>query len=216
MKKEDSQCHPYRSRIEIIADILSLLRLGKTGKTQISYYAHLRWDQGTRYVEDLISKGLIKSAEEEMGFPSYSITKKGLETLRTIENIKQILPPDSKLDILHNTKVVTISPGKIFVTQGVAKLAMQNSGFASHVQKTLQRYCRGEWDVTGEDVGTLKRLSLEHNWRISASYESEKFPEIWITTEPNRSSTTIMFAEEDINIEQLEQYWAEEDILQTS
>jgi predicted transcriptional regulator len=54
-----------RSRIEIIADILKLLRLGNTGKTQITYYAHLNQEQASNYLNSLLGADLLEGAEEE-------------------------------------------------------------------------------------------------------------------------------------------------------
>jgi len=48
--------------------------------------------------------------------------------------------------------------------------------------------------------------------RLFSSYESKHIPEIWITTEPDRSYSTIMFSDEDVSIEPLEHYWLAEGV----
>ena len=69
MDRDDWQSKHPRSRMEIIADILRLLRLGDTGKPQITHYANLSWDQGKKYIDNLLEAELLEGAEEEMGLP---------------------------------------------------------------------------------------------------------------------------------------------------
>ena len=211
MDSNNWQSKSHRSRVEITADILRLLRLGNTGKTEISSYAHLTWDQGIKYTESLVETGLIEAAEEEMGLPCYRITKKGLDALSLVENLKEMLPPDGGVDILHRSKITDVNVGQILVSEDVVYLAKKDHDFATHVQTTLERYCRGDWGDVSDDVSGLKKLSLERNMRLFSSYESDNYPEIWITTEPDRAYTTIMFPEEDVSLEPLEKYWAKVD-----
>jgi len=203
--------HP-RSRIEITADILRLLRLANTGKAQITYYANLNWDQGSKYIDNLLEENLLERAEEEMGLPCYRITKKGLTVLNLIENLKEMLPPEGTLDILHRSKVVEINVGHVLVTKGVADLARENPEFATFVKKSLERYRKADWGEMSYEVERLNNQSIERNMRLFSSYESKDFPEIWITTVPDRSYSTIMFPDEDISIEPLEHYWLAEGV----
>jgi predicted transcriptional regulator len=197
--------HP-RSRIEIIADILRLLRLGNTGKTQITHYANLSWDQGLKYIESLLEAELLEGVEEEMGLPCYRITKKGLTVLRLIENIKEMLPPEGAVDILNKSKITEINTGNILVTKGVAELCKENQEFALFVKKCLERYRRADWGDASQEVRHLNTHILARNMRLFSSYESKDFPEIWITTEPDRSYSTIMFPDEEVSMEPLEDY----------
>jgi len=197
--------HP-RSRIEITADILRLLRLGNTGKTQITHYANLRWDQGLKYIDYLLEAELLEGAEEEMGLPCYRITKKGLTVLNLIENIKEKLPPEGTLDILHRSKVVEINVGHVLVTKGVADLARADPEFSAFIKKSLERYQKADWGDMSDEVERLNNQSLERNRRLFSSYESKGLPEIWITTEPDRSYSTIMLPDEDVGVEPLEDY----------
>ena len=196
----------HRSRIEIIADILRLLRLGNTGKTQITYYACLRQDQASKYINSLLEAELLEGAEEEMGFPSYRITRKGLTILSLIENIKEMLPSDGTTDILNRSKIVEINVGHVLVTKGVAALTRENRKFAVFVKESLGRHRNGDWGKMSNEVRQLNNQNLGINVRLFSSYESEGFPEIWITTEPDRSFSTIMFPDEDVSMEPREHY----------
>ncbi|MBI4285607.1 MAG: hypothetical protein HY670_06880 [Chloroflexi bacterium] len=77
-----------RSSIEVIAD---MLRLGEAGKTEIMYSANMSYFQLQKYLSFLLQLGLIDKVA--LGNPSvtYRVTKKGLELLRHIDNILEIL-----------------------------------------------------------------------------------------------------------------------------
>jgi predicted transcriptional regulator len=206
MDKDNLQPGRNRSNIEILADILRLLRLGNTGKLQITHYAHLDGDQASNYINSLVKSELLEGAEEEMGLPSYRITEKGLAALNVIENIREMLPPEGALDILHRSKIVDINVGRVLMTRGVADLAGDNQEFASFVRKSLDRYRRGDWGNMSAEGKFLNSRFLAKNMRLFSSYGSERLPEIWITTEPDRSFSTIMFPDEEVSIEPLLPY----------
>jgi predicted transcriptional regulator len=212
MERDDLQPGRNRSNIEILADILRLLRLGNTGKIQITHYAHLDGDQASNYIHNLVESGLLEGADEEMGLPSYRITEKGLAALNVIENIREMLPPKGTLDILHRSKIIDINPGRILMTRGVADLASDNQEFALFVRESLDRYRRGDWGNMSDEGRLLNNRFLEKNMRLFSTYGSERFPEIWITTEPDRSFSTIMFPDEEVSIEPLLPYEPGEDM----
>jgi len=197
-----------RSRIEIIADILRLLQLGSTGKTQISAYAYLRQEQASRYIRRLLESGLLESAEEEMDLPCYRITRKGLGILSLIENLKEMLPADGTTEILHQSRVLDINLGHVLVSRGVMEMARGDREFAAFVKESLGRHRKGDWGETGDEVRQLNNQNLGISTRLFSAYESARFPEIWITTEPDRSFSTIMFPEEDVSMEPREHYSA--------
>jgi predicted transcriptional regulator len=206
MNESMDQSKHNRSSTEIIADILRLLRLGNTGKTHISHFTHLNWDQALNYIDSLLEANLLESVEEEMGLPSYRITRKGLAALSLIENLKETLPPEGVTDILHRSKIIEINTGQILVTKEVAELARVNQEFAIFVQSSLDRYRQGDWGDTSDKARQLNSRFIKQNMRLFSSYESGKFPEIWITTEPDRSYSTIMFPDEVASMEPLENY----------
>jgi predicted transcriptional regulator len=210
--KDKWQPKHNRSGIEILADILKLLRLGNTGNIQITHYAHLNQEQASSYLNGLLEAGLLEEAEEEMGLPSYRITRKGLAALSLIENLKEMLPSEGAIDFLHRSKILEINVGRILVTKRIAELAGENQEFASFVKKSLDRYRKGDWGDMSHTARQLNNRFLERNMRLFSSYGSERFPEIWITTEPDRSCSTIMFPDEDVSMEPLEDYVSGESI----
>jgi predicted transcriptional regulator len=48
-----------RSPIQIMGDILGLLRLGQAGKTEIMYTVKLGFNQRQKYLENLVASGYV-------------------------------------------------------------------------------------------------------------------------------------------------------------
>ena len=80
-----------RSSIQIVSDTLRLLRLGDAGKTEIMYTVKLSYYQTQRYLSWLSDINLIHQSARENRSPSYAITGKGLELLREIEAVQEML-----------------------------------------------------------------------------------------------------------------------------
>jgi predicted transcriptional regulator len=75
----------YRNRIEIIADICSIVRNGAR-KTQIMYKGNLSYKLLTRYLGEVIGAGLVCVGEKAN---LYRLTEKGEAFLRHFENYTQ-------------------------------------------------------------------------------------------------------------------------------
>ena len=91
--------------------------------------------------------------------------------------------------------------GKLYSTCGVAELQRQEPGFVMHVWNALERYKRGDWgDMTAADKTRNDEAVAagEDGGRIFAAYEHPDNSEwkIWIITESDNSSTTILFPDE--------------------
>src|SRR3990172_2813263 len=185
-----------RSNVDIVADILRVLRLGHAGKIEIVNVAHVSSEQGSKYLEKLLSSGLVEDAGERMGLPAVKITPKGLSVLGMIENLKEMLPSDGVIELLKKTRISGINVGKIFATRKLAQLARENKKFASFVQNSLDQYRKGEWGESGPREKRINDLSEKTGRRIFSCYESPDKQEICITTTPDREYTTIMFPDE--------------------
>lgn len=68
----------YRSRLDIIADILHVVSEGSAKKTQIMYQANLSYKLLTKYLADVIEACLIRFEHMER---CYVLTAKGKEFL---------------------------------------------------------------------------------------------------------------------------------------
>jgi len=67
------------------------------------------------------------------GIAMLSGYQEGDNALSLIENIKEMLPRDGGVDILHRSKITVINVGQILVTKGVTDLANQDKDFATYV-----------------------------------------------------------------------------------
>ena len=91
--------------------------------------------------------------------------------------------------------------GSIVATRGVYDLACQNPEFAKFIQQSLNRHVKGDWgDVDKEDKDANDQ-ALKEDTRLLSAYNDDHFPKngvatIWIITEADRSSTTILFPDE--------------------
>lgn len=89
--------------------------------------------------------------------------------------------------------------GKVVATRGVADSAAENPEFAAFVVNSLSRYIRGDWgDLDKEDKEANEAAMNGGDARILAAYNCPFDPnyKIWIITEWDRSSTTILFPDE--------------------
>jgi predicted transcriptional regulator len=204
------QSKDRRSNIEIVADILRLLRLGYASKIEITSVSHINAEQAYKYLEQLIGVGALENAEDKMGLASYRITKKGLALLSKIESLREMLPETGVVDMLHQSRIVEMNIGHILVTGGIAELARDNKRFASFVQTSLDRYRRGDWGEMTEGDKQLNDISEETGRLVLASYEADILPEIWIMTSPDRTYSTVMLPDEYSSAVPLEPYWLEE------
>ena len=79
--------------IEITREILRLLRLGKTGKTEIMYSLKLSDAQTRKYLPWLLKRGVIEQADDAGDHTVYGITQKGVTVLGQIEYVLDMLNP---------------------------------------------------------------------------------------------------------------------------
>ena len=80
-----------RSNIEVIADIL---RLGKAGKTRIMYQVGMSYAQLERYLGFLVERGFLIKETGRNPSTIYYPSQRGLELLRGIERIDELLRAD--------------------------------------------------------------------------------------------------------------------------
>jgi len=96
--------------------------------------------------------------------------------------------------------LLVISPavplGQVVATRGVYALAGEKPEFAEFMRRSLNRHAKGDWGDIDEADKQENELSLKQGFRILSAYESGGLPKIWIITEADRSSTTILFPEE--------------------
>ena len=85
-----------RSRLNIMASILSLCSKKITQKTHIMYFCNLSYDQLQRYLEFLIRMGLLEVVKNEDMKECYKTTESGKEFLGLFNKLKDFLSEDQK------------------------------------------------------------------------------------------------------------------------
>ena len=83
--------------------------------------------------------------------------------------------------------------GQIFLTVGA-----QNALEKSHQlpNEFLAKHQTGDWGMVCEDDRKENELSVTEGFRILSVYKTEKGEKLWIITEADRSSTTILLPSE--------------------
>lgn len=190
-----------RSYIDIITDILRVLRLGPAISVQIMHEAHINADQLSMYLSRLKDASIIGEAGPVMELPAFQITDKGLTFLNAIEGLREIIPQEGAMAALDKSKIISLNIGEVLISKGVADLAKQDERFAGFVHNSLQRYRKGEWGEFKEQARQHNTINLTQKRRLFSSYEQEGLPEIWISTTADRSYTTLMFPSEEASME---------------
>jgi predicted transcriptional regulator len=92
----------YRSRLEIIADVLGVVREGAK-KTQVMYQANLSYRLLTRYLKDVLDMGLVRMEDGD----TYELTKKGCDFLREFRDYhEQRVKVEEELSRVEDEKVI--------------------------------------------------------------------------------------------------------------
>lgn len=89
----------------------------------------------------------------------------------------------------------TFELGQVVTTAGVYGFMQKDSKFKQFCFEGLQRHAKGDWGDVSENDKKLNDSSLVDGGRLLSVYEYEpdKAKKIWIITESDRSSTTILF-----------------------
>ena len=86
----------YRSRLEIIRDVLLAVQNGTDKPTGIFYAANLSYRLGQDVLNNLVQNGLLSEREipgKKKTRKRYSITEKGLNIIRHLDRAKEIMNP---------------------------------------------------------------------------------------------------------------------------
>lgn len=86
--------------------------------------------------------------------------------------------------------------GQVVSTAGVFDKMMEDLTFMKFCQDSLFLYMEGNWGSTCEEDSKQNDYAVEHGERILAVYDQPGQPTIWIITEWDRSTTTILFPDE--------------------
>jgi len=82
-----------RSKLETCMDLLKVIARGETKPTRVMYKSNLAWNPMQRYLQLLMSQGLIIS-EQKGDRTLYSITEKGRRVLAYFGEVTRVVKVD--------------------------------------------------------------------------------------------------------------------------
>lgn len=85
--------------------------------------------------------------------------------------------------------------GNLYATRRVDDLMQKNLRFRCDVNNAINMYLYEDWGVTCSEDAQANDKAIVMGERILAAYETCK-GRIWIITDENRNSTTILFPSE--------------------
>lgn len=97
-----------------------------------------------------------------------------------------------KLEVL-NEKALLFPLRNVYLTVG-AKEALEESN--QQPSEFLQKHQTGDWGDICEDDRQENELSLKEGFRMLSSYKTTQGEKLWLITEADRSSTTILLPSE--------------------
>ncbi len=83
--------------------------------------------------------------------------------------------------------------GRIVATPGAIEALTRAN---QQPQDFLARHMAGDWGDLGKDDQTENEYSLQHGFRILSSYSTAAGEKLFVITEADRSSTTLLLPEE--------------------
>lgn len=83
--------------------------------------------------------------------------------------------------------------GQTYMTIGAREALAESNQLPSEF---LARHQSGDWGIVCEDDRKENDLSIRENFRILSSYKTSQDIKIWVITEADRSSTTILLPDE--------------------
>ena len=86
--------------------------------------------------------------------------------------------------------------GELYLTAGVNNRVEEEARFKIFVTDCIKKHLRGEWGDLGKEDIKENELSLKEGFRVLSSYKYKDDIKVWIITEADRSSTTVLFPDE--------------------
>jgi len=86
--------------------------------------------------------------------------------------------------------------GQLCMTAGVDNRMTQEEEFETFVLECIKKHAIGDWGLLDDHDKKENELSLKEGFRLLSSYKYKNGTKIWIITEADRSSTTILFPDE--------------------
>ena len=90
-----------------------------------------------------------------------------------------------------------IRTGKLYWTPGIRNLMANslNSEIVQVIGDCLNKHEHGDWGIVSDEDKKLNDEAVENGFRVLSAYKVDE-KKIWIITEADRESTTILLPEE--------------------
>jgi len=98
----------------------------------------------------------------------------------------------SKLERL-NEKAVLFPLGRIYLTAGAVE---ELKSADQEPSEFLAKHQIGDWGIVGKEDSQENDFSVKNGFRILSAYKTNNDTKLWIITEADRSSTTILLPSE--------------------
>ena len=97
-----------------------------------------------------------------------------------------------KLEILNESEIL-FNLGKVFLTIGARETLDESN---QNAMEFLTRHQSGDWGIVCEDDRKENELAVKEGFRILSAYRTALGEKIWVITEADRSSTTILLPDD--------------------
>ena len=87
------------------------------------------------------------------------------------------------------------SPGRLVWTKNINDYIAENTQFAKFVMDSLKRHANCDWGELSDEDKKENDFSLDKHLRLFSVYKKDKFV-IWVISEADRSTTTVLFPKE--------------------
>lgn len=155
----------------------------------------------TQTQKDAKQAYLNHQQEQMLSLYEKANTEERKAILRQIDSFLSVINQDQKIFWLQfrrkleklNEKQILFPLGQVFMTIG-AREVLAESG--EQPFEFLKRHQVGDWGLVCEDDAKENILSVRENFRILSVYKTKLDEKIWIITEADRSSTTLLLPSE--------------------
>lgn len=97
-----------------------------------------------------------------------------------------------KLETLNNPAIL-FALGQVYLTVGAQEALDESNQLPNEF---LEMHQKGNWGIVGKDDWQENDFSVKNGFRILSAYKTVRGIKLWLITEADRSTTTILLPEE--------------------
>ena len=156
----------------------------------------------TQTQQDAKQAYLTRQQDEMLAIYQNADTNERKAIIKQIDSFLSVVSPDAKifwlkfrrkLETLNEQSSVLFPLGEVYLTIG-AREALEESNQTPN--EFLAKHQSGDWGIIGKEDWKENDFSVKVGFRILSAYETSQDEKLWIITEADRSSTTILLPSE--------------------